>query len=171
MLSGKCNTPYNAPCNTDNSKQHGFENSTLIKMLYFFSGDEQPDIKVTWFWQDFLRKFFDHLQRSWPWQDALARRWKGTLQCYPHPIWIPVALGCSRGKRESLAIPKRTRTNCFEKGKEVLGKLENTNPIIRFISSTKGNGTKTKLTTAQTTASNFHFLLWTLFPNFLFSSF
>lgn len=171
MLAGECNPPYNAHGNTHNYKQHGFENITLIKMLYFLSGDEQPGIKVTWFWWDFVRKFFNHLQRLWPWLEALEWRWKGTLQCYPNPIWIPVAQCCSRGKRESLPIPKRTQTNCFEKGKEVLGKLENTNPIIRFISSTTGNKTKTKLTTAQTTTSHFHFLLWTLFPNFLFSSF
>lgn len=65
------------------------------------------------------------------------------------PTWIPVAQLCSRGGRESLAIPKRTQSNCSEEGKEALGQLENTNPIIRFISSTKGNGTKTKLTTAK----------------------
>lgn len=71
-----------------------------------------------------------------------------------NPIWIPAAQLCNRGRKESWCIPKRTQSNCSEEGKEALGKLENTNPIIRFISSTKGNETKTKLTTAKQPPQN-----------------
>jgi hypothetical protein len=66
------------------------------------------------------------------------------LRCYlkSHLDSSSSALQQRKG-RKPIHSPKDTGQELWQR-KEALGKLENTNPIIRFISSTKGNKTKNK---------------------------